>query len=249
MQPYPTTREEVLPRLCLSADYPDSTTILANAKRLPSGMWIKVDQLTTKRDGPGVIRQLADEGYQVFSDEKVSEVPSKLAEIAKVCVGWGPTMLNCMAGGGLSNMDWANPDPAKLDGLKQFADVCHAAGVRPCAVTVLTSKTPDTVRYEFAGRNSQDQVERYIVVLRDAGFTDVVCSAQELPVTGLRTNVPGIVMPDGDSPDQARTNTPSGALKAGADLLVIGRAFTKGDIGENLEAIVDEILTNAPVAA
>lgn len=248
MQPYPTTREEVLPRLCLSADYPDSPTILANAKRLPSGMWIKVDQLTTKRDGPGVIRQLADEGYQVFSDEKITEVPSKLAEIAKVCVAWGPTMLNCMAGN-LSNEDWSNPDPAKVDGLKAFADVCHSAGVRPCAVTVLTSKQRATIAREFGGRTGQEQVSFYLEVLKLAGFTDVVCSAEELPVAGLRSNVPGIKLAEGDSPDQARTDTPSGALKAGADVEVIGRAFTKGDIEVNLETIVDEILTNAPVAA
>ncbi len=52
----------------------------------------------TKRDGPEVVREVVDMGFNVFSDEKVTEVPSKLAEIAKVCASWGPTMLNCMAG-------------------------------------------------------------------------------------------------------------------------------------------------------
>ena len=56
-------------------------------------------------------------------------------------------------------------------------------------------------------------------------------------------------MPDGDSPDQARTDTPSGALNAGADMMVIGRALTKGDIEENLDAIVAEILAGAPAPA
>lgn len=245
---YPTTREEALGHICLSADYPDKPTLMSNLKRLPSGMWVKIDQLMTKRDGPEVVREVVDMGFNVFSDEKVTEVPSKLAEIAKVCASWGPTMLNCMAGS-LSSLVWEHPDPAKLDGLKQFADVCHGAGVRPCAVTVLTSKTPGAIEGEFAGRSSLGQVDFYVDVLRLAGFTDVVCSTKELPIVGLNTNVPGIVMPDGDSPDQARTDTPSGALNAGADMMVIGRALTKGDIEENLDAIVAEILAGAPAPA
>lgn len=245
---YPSTRDEALKVVCLSADYPDKPTLMRNLKLLPNGMWVKIDQLMTKREGSDVVREVADMGFNVFSDEKVTEVPSKLAEIAKVCVSWGPTMLNCMAGS-LSSQDWSNPDPAKLDGLKQFADVCHSAGVRPCAVTVLTSKTPEAVYEEFGGRSSLGQVDFYVEMLREAGFTDVVCSAKELPIDGLSTNVPGIVMPDGDSPDQARTDTPSGALKAGADMLVIGRALTKGDIEQNLDAIVAEILAGAPQPA
>ncbi|HCV35055.1 MAG TPA: orotidine-5'-phosphate decarboxylase, partial [Acidimicrobiaceae bacterium] len=38
--------------------------------------------------------------------------------------------------------------------------------------------------------------------------------------------VPGIRMPGGDTHDQARVAAPSAAVKAGADLLVVGRAVT-----------------------
>jgi orotidine-5'-phosphate decarboxylase len=115
-------------------------------------------------------------------------------------------------------------------------------------VTVLTSKTEEVVEEEFGGRTSVDQVLFYVSLLKDAGFTDVVCSPREVAAIrsdnyfdNLELNTPGIVMPGGDAQDQARTDTPGGAVRAGSTRLVIGRALTGNDCAANSAAIVNDI--------
>ena len=66
-----------------------------------------------------------------------------------------------------------------------------------------------------------------------AGCAGVVCSPLELP--DLRAEnpppfqlvTPGIRMGDEEAHDQRRTSTPTHALQAGADLLVVGRPVTR----------------------
>jgi orotidine-5'-phosphate decarboxylase len=138
-------------------------------------------------------------------------------------------------------------DPDKIDGLKRFADACHTAGTLPCAVTVLTSKTPEVVEKEF-GCSSVDQVLVYVEMLLDCGFTDVVCSSAEVEAIRaeerfdkLNLNTPGIRPAGKDAGDQARVNTPEAALAMGTDRFVIGRPITEGNPAENLANIVASI--------
>lgn len=142
-----------------------------------------------------------------------------------------------------------DPDPKKVDGLKRFANACHAVGTRPCGVTVLTSKENEVVASEFNGRTSIEQVLCYVEMLLACGFTDVVCSPLEISAIraesrfdGLGLNTPGVRPAESDAGDQARTNTPEAALATGATRLVIGRPLTNGDPAENLESIVNTIL-------
>ena len=142
----------------------------------------------------------------------------------------------------------SNEDKDKVDGLKRFADACHAAGTKPCGVTVLTSKTPAVVEREFNGRTSEDQVLEYVAILLTCGFTDVVCSPKEVPIIradsnfdALNLNTPGIRPAGTDAGDQARADTPQAALAAKADRLIIGRPITQGDPAENLAKIVASV--------
>jgi orotidine-5'-phosphate decarboxylase len=156
-------------------------------------------------------------------------------------------MLNCMAGA-LSNGLVMHNDLNMVDGLKRFADACHKAGVRPCAVTVLTSKQPNVVDAEFNGRDSGEQVLFYVDKLLAFGFTDVVCSPEEVALIrseerfdGLNLNTPGVRRPGSSTDDQARTDTPFGAFKAGSDRIVSGRDLTKSeDPAKTLDAMVGE---------
>jgi len=151
--------------------------------------------------------------------------------------------------GSLSNGLVIHDDLDMIDGLKRFADACHAAEVRPCAVTVLTSKQPNVVEAEFNGRDSGEQVLFYVDKLLKCGFTDVVCSPEEVSLIRsenrfdeLDLNTPGVRRAQSDKGDQARTKTPAGALQAGSSRLVIGRDITRGDNpAQNFEAIVNEI--------
>jgi orotidine-5'-phosphate decarboxylase len=77
-----------------------------------------------------------------------------------------------------------------------------------------------------------DAVRRLAVLGVEAGARGVVCSPRE--VAAVRAEVgpdimlitPGIRPAGSDANDQARVATPEEALRAGADLLVIGRPIT-----------------------
>ena len=74
-------------------------------------------------------------------------------------------------------------------------------------------------------------IERALLARR-AGLGGVVCAAAEIAVVraavpGMITVVPGMRPPGVARDDQSRAATPQEAYRAGAELLVIGRAVTR----------------------
>ncbi len=238
-------------RIIWSADVADEEALIPILDRLPDLRIVKIDRLFLTGIDFGVIDRLNERGLQVFDDAKIIEIPSKVVGVAKKHLAHRPWMLNCMAGAESSDV-LVHKDLEKIDGLKRFADACHEVGTKPCAVTVLTSKTADVVFREFNGNDSMEQVLYYVELLLACGFTDVVCSPKELPAIRaesrfdvLDLNTPGIRPAGLDAGDQARSDTPEGALAAGATRLVIGRPITTGDPAENLKTIVAGITAAA----
>lgn len=232
-----------------SADVDETTLDTLLTHTLPL-RYIKLDRLGLTRMGLDKISAVQAQGFQVFADAKIDEVPVKVAELATDHLRHRPWMLNVMAAI-CSTGDFTDSDPRRTDGLKRFADLCHSAGTKPCAVTVKTSKTSAMVAYEYNGRTPIEQVQVYAEMLLSAGFTDMVCLAQEAAairaesrLQGLTLNTPGIRMPGSDVRDQARVYTPARALAAGADRLVIGQDLTEGNLIENFEHIATHL--NAP---
>lgn len=234
-------------RIIWSADVPTMKSLGRGLRRLPDLETVKIDRAFLENRNPSVIARIQHDYFiNVFDDAKIVEIPTKVVEIANKHLIYKPWMLNCMATV-VSNGVFVGDDPDKLDGLKRFADACHKVGTRPCAVTVLTSKTEEIVHDEF-GALPPEQVLYYVDLLLKAGFTDVVCSPEEVATIRsvsaydvLDLNTPGIVMPGSSSPDQARTKTPGAAVKAGATRGVIGRALTGDKMLENFHAIVADI--------
>ncbi len=236
-----------LEQIIWSADVRDEAALMRHLDGMPDLRLVKVDRLLATEAGLGLVDRLNERGLRVFDDAKIIEIPSKVVGIASKHLAHRPWMLNCMAGVQSSGV-LSDPDPDQVDGLKRFAQACHDAGTKPCGVTVLTSKRAAVVQREFNGRAAVEQVLYYVEALLESGFTDVVCSAQELAAIRaesrfdrLELNVPGIRPRGSDVGDQARVDTPLSALRAGADRLVIGRAITTGDPQQNLAGIVDEI--------
>ena len=221
------------------------------AEALPRGTVIKLDRLFFEKNDKSFIHFCEDNGYPVFVDAKIIEIPIKVIEIAKVYLEYKPFMLNVMAGA-CSNACWVSDDETKLDCLKQFANLCHEAGTRSCVVTVLTSKSPRLVEQEFDA-GPLDQVIKYARMAHHAGITDVVCSPNEVGeilkyYDEFWLNTPGVRLPDSEKDDQARIMTPKKALEAGANRLVIGRPLTgkaeDGPIVERIKRNYHRILEN-----
>jgi orotidine-5'-phosphate decarboxylase len=242
-------------RIIWSSDVPNEEALMEHLDRMPMLRIVKVDRLFLAGKDYSVLRRLKNRGLEVFVDGKIIEVPSKVVAIAQKYLAYHPWMLNCMAG--IESTDLLEHEkPEKIDGLKRFADACHEAGTRPCAVTVLTSKTEEVVASEFNGRSPVDQVLYYVERLLACGFTDVVCSPKEVPAIraesrfdNLGLNTPGIRWANSDTRDQARVSTPGGATQAGADRVVIGSLLTdSADPAAELDRIAESIASATPAA-
>ncbi len=228
-----------------SADVEEAT--LDKALKIPDLPleWIKLDRVGLMRMGTRKICTVQNQGYRVFADAKIIEVPSKVMEIANEYLLYRPDMLNIMAGATSTGLMDSETAMDKMDALKRFADGCHAVGTLPCAVTVLTSKDPKHAQDEYGGqRTSVDQVLWYVEQLFLAGFTDIVCSPHEAAAirrepayNNMQINCPGVRLPGSDTRDQARVMTPLEALQSGANRVVIGQDLTKGDLVQNCERL------------
>lgn len=241
--------QDTFERIIWSADVPDDAVLLNKLQQVGYPIRVKIDRLYVRRNGDAIFGAINDVGHQVFNDAKLIEIPSKLAELTQEEIKrTRPWMLNCMAGA-ISNGANKGYERRELDGLKQFAEICLENDVLPCAVTVLTSKEPDIVGYEFNGRTPVEQVVYYARWLAEFGFTDMVCSPLEAAAIRqvrdldvLNLNTPGVRMPGDAVGDQARVATPGQAIKDGVNRVVIGRPITGSDDPvATIEAIAADI--------
>ena len=188
--------------------------------------------------GLPLVRRLVGEGKKVFLDLKLHDIPNTVAGAARAVSKLRPEILTVHAAGG-------------ADMIKAAVDAAPDTIV--AGVTLLTSiSDKDLVELGIDGSVS-DAVRRMASLAVSAGARGLVCSPQE--VAAVRAEVgpdillitPGIRLAGATSDDQARVATPEEALKAGADLLVIGRPITKSpDPGAAAAAIAGSLRRAVP---
>jgi orotidine-5'-phosphate decarboxylase len=184
--------------------------------------------------GPAFVKQLVDKSFRVFLDLKFHDIPSTVAKACQASAELGVWMVNLHACGGRKMMD------AARIAIEAYGET------RPLliAVTVLTSM--NVVEFSSLYHETISQhVERLAKFSLDAGLDGVVSSALEVPLIkaccgqAFLTVTPGIRLDTNSADDQSRVNTPSAALKAGSDYLVVGRPITSS---ENPMEVVHQIL-------
>ncbi|HEY5013385.1 MAG TPA: orotidine-5'-phosphate decarboxylase [Acidimicrobiia bacterium] len=206
--------DEVRQRLALALDVDD----LDDARRMAASLapWIGVAKIGLElygAAGPAAVTALRADGFRVFLDAKLHDIPTTVGRAARVLGRLGPAYINLHAAGGEAML------AAGVEGMTAGAAEAGMERPIPIAVTVLTSE-PDAGAFE----------PRLQAALA-AGCGGVVCSVQELArvqrsAPGFVTIVPGVRLAGSDSDDQARIGTPGAVAAAGADLLVIGRTVT-----------------------
>ena len=180
--------------------------------------------------GPSVVALLIDEGYKVFLDLKMADIPNTVGKAARVLGSLGTSYLTFHAFAGPAVLR------AGVDGLREGAERAGLETPAALAVTVLTSDS-DAPPHILAKR---------VAIAIEARCAGVVCAASDVVEAKqigprLITVVPGLRPPGIPSHDQARSATPAAALSAGADLLVIGRAVTSA---EDRQAAAEAILAS-----
>ncbi|MDE2465270.1 MAG: orotidine-5'-phosphate decarboxylase [Alphaproteobacteria bacterium] len=208
--------------LYVALDTPDLARALQLARDLGTAVGgIKLGLEFLSAHGPDGIRRLLEEGLPVFADVKFHDIPNTVAGAARALCGLGISMFNVHASGGLAMMQAAKE-----------AARSAAAPPKVLAVTVLTSLGPDDLTRVGQGGKVEDQVVRLAALAREAGLDGVVCSAREIAAVRKACGedflivTPGIRPPGAQLGDQVRVMTPREAVRAGADILVVGRPLT-----------------------
>lgn len=224
--------------LFVALDYADGDAALGMAGSLnPELCGLKVGKELFVAAGPQLVRELVRRGFRVFLDLKFHDIPNTVAQACLAAARLGVWMVNVHASGGQAMMRAAR---VALDGV--------AAPPRLIAVTVLTSLTRTDLAEVGWDVEPADQVLRLARLAWQAGLDGVVCSGREAAM--LRADLggdfllvtPGIRPADAALGDQQRVLTPTQALAAGADYLVIGRPITQApDPVSALQRIRDEI--------
>lgn len=205
--------------VAVALDAPDLETAARWAGLVtPHVSTVKIGLELYLRYGPDVVASVrGGSGVKVFLDLKLHDIPATVSGAARAVARLRPDFLTVHASGG--------PEVVK-------AAVGAAPSTCVAAVTVLTSLGDSDLAVMGVSGPVSDAVRRLSVLAVEAGARGLVCSPQE--AAAVRAEVgpdimiitPG-VRPSGTSAnDQARVATPEEALRAGADLLVIGRPIT-----------------------
>lgn len=182
--------------------------------------WYKVGPVLYVADGPALVRELRARGKRIFLDLKWHDIPNTVAGAVTAAAGCGVALASVHLAGGQRML--------------AAAAAARAGGLRLVGVGVLTSLSA-TEFGAIVGRAVGDlgaEQERLVRGALGAGLDGFVAAAAEAPrlraITGPQVLLvtPGIRRAGDVAGDQVRTATPAEAVRAGADLLVVGRPVT-----------------------
>jgi orotidine-5'-phosphate decarboxylase len=229
-------------RVCVALDFPAREEALAAARRLaPRAGWLKVGLEAFVAEGPGLVADVAATGARVFLDLKLHDIPNTVARAVAAAAASGAAMVNVHASGGREMLLAAREAASRT-----------ASRPRLVAVTLLTSLDSRALADLPMAGTPEGIARRLAVLSRDCGLDGVVCSPTDLPAIrsacgpDFLTVVPGIRPSGSAAGDQKRIATPADAIRAGADLLVVGRPVTAAP---DPEAALDAILAEIESAA
>lgn len=235
--------------LIVALDFDSLKSALKFAQQIADvvGMFKIGSQLFTAA-GPAAVREIAALGPGIFLDLKFHDIPNTVAgAVLSSAAMTGVQLVNVHALGG----------HAMLHAAVQAIGAGQPMGAdrpRLLAVTILTSMDQKAMREVGIGGPPKTRVVKLAKLAKTAGVDGVVASVQEARAIRKACGrdflivTPGVRPKDKDSAaaaktdDQARTATPTEAIKAGADFLVVGRPITAApDPRAAAQSIVDEI--------
>lgn len=198
-------------------------------------VWVKVGMEAFYAFGPSVIQEAKDQGFKVFLDLKLHDIPNTVGKSLRALMKLPLDMVNIHAAGGSEMM-------------KRASEEVKSSSHSPLliAVTQLTSTTLLQMNQEQRISGSiEESVINFAKLAQAHGCDGVVSSPLEViaikNVCGksFYTITPGIRPAGTDQQDQKRITTPKEALDMGTDYLVIGRPITEASDPRNaLEKIL-----------
>jgi len=210
-------------KIIIALDVPDTDSALRLIDALgeaPALCKIGLELFTSQ--GPSVVKAVQSRGSRVFLDLKFHDIPNTVAHAVKSAAGLGVAMTTLHASGG----------PVMLEAAAKAAE---GSDLLLLAVTVLTSMDSAQLGSTGISVEPKDQVLRLAGLASAAGIGGIVCSPLEVTAirgslgNNLRIVTPGVRPTWAATGDQKRVMTPSEAIAAGSDWLVIGRPITAAE--------------------
>lgn len=196
--------------------------------RFPQIKRVKVGLQLYLAAGRTFVATLVRQGYWVFLDLKLHDIPNTVAYAIETLVDLGVGLTTVHALGGTRMIEAA----------VAARDRCGAL-TRIAAVTVLTSHAPDEWQRLGMRANIEASALRLAKLAIAAGADGLVCSSNEVAMLRRQLGnkpwlvVPGIRLPGQATDDQRRVARPGATLAAGANFLVLGRALTASANAKN----------------
>ncbi|MBN1205111.1 MAG: orotidine-5'-phosphate decarboxylase [Myxococcaceae bacterium] len=229
-------------RLALAADLPLEQGLSLYSRVAPHVAYAKVGLSLFVEHGPAAVTAFQKLGARVFLDLKLHDIPNTVELAAARAGALGVALLTVHAAGGEAMLK------AAVRGAREGARGQGHAPPRVLAVTVLTSLSAEDVAAVGLNGTPEVAAQRLARLAISAGVDGLVCSPHE--AQGLRRTLgsspflctPGIRPAGAERGDQARAETPAFAIRAGADLLVVGRpVHTAADPVAAARAIAEEV--------
>jgi orotidine-5'-phosphate decarboxylase len=232
---------EVRDKLIVALDVPSVAAAEKMVDRLGDTVsFYKIGYQLAFAGGLTFAEALIGEGKHVFLDLKLHDIGNTVARGVESVARLGATFLTVHA----------YPQTMKA------AVEARSGGLRILAVTVLTSYDDADLAAAGYDFTVSELVAERAGQARDIGVDGLVCSAEEahnlrsIVGPGIVLVTPGIRPAGADSDDQKRIVTPSHAIMAGADHLVVGRPILEAsDPKAAAVAILKEIADAAAATA
>ena len=184
--------------------------------------WVKIGLQMFTAYGPDYVRRVADQGFNIFLDLKLNDIPNTVAKAVQSLAPLPIGMLTLHTCGGREMMEWA------VKAQRQ-----HKPDLLLLGVTVLTSMDDAALNGTGVPGSAAAQVERLARLAATAGMSGLVCSPHEvaplraaLPPT-VQLVTPGVRPADAAKDEQKRVMTPADAARAGSNFIVVGRPILR----------------------
>ena len=212
----------VTDRIIVPLDVPTIAEAIALVNQLPQVNFWKVGLELFVSVGPEILTILKERQKRVFLDLKLHDIPNTVAGACRSAKGYGVDLLTIHATAGRNALQ------AAVEAIQSTTDK-----PKLLAITLLTSLNSRQLAFDLKIPLELPEYALQMALLaKESGLDGAVCSPKE--VDQLRRVCgddflficPGVRPSWSKVGDQRRVMTPSQALKAGADYLVIGRPIT-----------------------
>ncbi|MDJ1110810.1 MULTISPECIES: orotidine-5'-phosphate decarboxylase [Staphylococcaceae] len=207
----------------IALDFKDMEAVRIFLKPFNESLFVKVGMELYLQNGPDIIKEIRNQGHEIFLDLKLHDIPNTVGQAMKGLGNLDIQMVNVHAAGGSIMMQRA------LEGLRD-----SGSNASLIAVTQLTSTSELMMQQEQNIQSSiNDSILNYATLAQKSGLDGVVCSANESAMIrevlgdAFLKVTPGIRTPEDAKGDQVRIATPEFAKLNGATHIVVGRSITQ----------------------